>query len=78
LNAAHTSGCSWIALPSISTGSKRLDAQAMQRRGAVQEHGMLADHLVENIPDLGTLFFDKLLRLFHRGGQTLGVEPRIR
>ncbi len=22
LNAAHTSGCSWIALPSISTGSK--------------------------------------------------------
>src|SRR5712672_3749693 len=56
---------------------ERLDAQAMQRRRAVQQHGMLADHFIENIPDLGTLFFDKLLRLFHRGGQTLGVEPRI-
>ena len=56
---------------------ERLDAQAMQRRRAVQQHGMLADHLVENIPDLGTLFFDQLLRLLHRGGQTLGVKPRI-
>ena len=56
---------------------ERLDAQAMQRRRAVQQHGMLADHLVEDVPDLGTLFFDQLLGLLHRGGQTLGVEPRI-
>ena len=38
---------------------------------------MLADHLVENIPNFGTLFLDELLRLFDGGGQTLGVEPRI-
>jgi hypothetical protein len=56
---------------------ERLDAKAMQGRRAVEQHGMLADHLVQNIPDLGTLFFDELLRLLHRGGQTLGVEPRI-
>ena len=56
---------------------ERLNAEAMQRRRAVQQHRMLADHLVENIPDLGTLFFDQLLRLLHGGGQALGVEPRI-
>src|SRR6266404_908883 len=49
----------------------------MQRRRTVQQHGVLADHLVEDVPDLRTLFFDQLLRLFHRGGQALGVEPRI-
>src|ERR1700688_3751326 len=56
---------------------ERLDAEAMQRRRAVEKHGMLADHLIENVPDLGTLFFAQLLRLLHRGGQALGVEPRI-
>ena len=56
---------------------ERLNAEAMQRRRAVQQHRMLADHLVENIPDLGTLLFDELLRLLHGGGQALGVEPRI-
>ena len=56
---------------------ERLNAQAMQRRRAIEQHGMFADHLVENIPDLGTLLFDQLLRLLHRGGQTLGVKPRI-
>src|ERR1700747_1608156 len=34
---------------------ERLDAQAMQGRRAVQEHRMLADNLIENVPDLGTL-----------------------
>src|SRR5450631_3306306 len=49
----------------------------MQRRRAVQEHGMFAYHLVENIPDLGTLLLDQLLGLLDRGRQALGVEPRI-
>src|SRR5450432_3679726 len=56
---------------------ERLDAQPMQGRGAVQEHRMLADHFVQDIPDLRPLFFDQLLGLLHRGGQALGVEPRI-
>src|ERR1700742_3051202 len=38
---------------------------------------MFADNLVEDIPDLRTLFFDELLGLLHGGGKTLGVKPRI-
>ena len=56
---------------------ERLNTKPMQRRGAVEEHRMLADDLVENIPNLGLLFFDKLLRLLHGRRQALGVEPRI-
>ena len=56
---------------------ERLDAEAVQRRRAVEQHRMLADHLVENIPDFGLFLLDQLLRLLHRGRQTLGVEPRI-
>ena len=44
---------------------ERLDAQSVQRRRPVQQNRVLADHLVENIPNLGTLFFDQLLRLLH-------------
>jgi hypothetical protein len=32
-----------MALPSISVGSKRLDAEAVQRRGAVQKNRMFAE-----------------------------------
>ena len=56
---------------------ERLDAQTVQRRRAVQQHRMLADDLVEDVPDLGLLFLDQLLGLLHGGGQALGVEPRI-
>ena len=54
-----------------------LNAEAMQRRGAVEQHRVLADHLIEDIPNLGLLLLDELLRLLHRGGVALGVEPRI-
>ncbi|CEG07608.1 hypothetical protein BN961_01006 [Afipia felis] len=56
---------------------KCLDAEAVQRRRTVQEHRMLANDFVEDIPNLGTLLLDEFLRLLHGGGQTLGVEPRI-
>ena len=56
---------------------ERLDAEAMQGRRAVEHHRMLADHLVEDVPNLRLLLLDQLLGLLHRGGQTLGVEPRI-
>ena len=58
-------------------GLERLDTEAMQRRGAVEQHRMLADHLVQDVPDLGPFLLDQLLGLLHRGGQALGVEPRI-
>ncbi len=56
---------------------ERLDAEAVQRRRAVQKHRMLADHLVQDVPDLRTLLLDELLRLLHRGGEALGVEARV-
>ena len=40
-----------------------LNAEAMQRGRTIEQHGMLADDLVENVPDLGLLLFDQLLRL---------------
>ena len=49
----------------------------MQRRRAVQQHRMLADHLVEDVPNLGLLLLDQLLGLLDRRRQALGVEPRI-
>jgi hypothetical protein len=54
-----------------------LDAQTMQRRRAVEQHGMLADHLIEDVPNLRLFLFDQLLGLLHRGRETLGVQARI-
>ncbi|MGY3358104.1 hypothetical protein ACVWZK_004767 [Bradyrhizobium sp. GM0.4] len=48
-------------------GLERLDAEAMQRRCAVEQHGMLADDLVQDVPDLGPLLLDQLLGLLHGG-----------
>ena len=56
---------------------ERLDAEAVQGRRAVEQHRMLADHLIEDVPNLRLLLLDQLLRLLHRGGMALGVEPRI-
>src|SRR6185503_15452847 len=42
---------------------ERLDAEPVQRRGAVQEHRVLLDHLFEDVPDLGLLLLDHLLGL---------------
>ena len=54
-----------------------LDAQAVQRRRAVQEHRMLADHLVEDIPDFRLLLLHQLLCLLDRRGMALRVQARI-
>ena len=67
LNAAQTSGCSWIALPSISTGSNAW----MPRRCSVGARfsitGCSLMHLFEDVPDLGrsfsTIFFALLMVL---------------
>ena len=36
-------------------GLERLNAEAVQRRSAVEQHGMLANHVFENVPDDGFL-----------------------
>jgi hypothetical protein len=46
---------------------ERLDAEAVQGRRAVQQHRMLADHLFEDVPDLGTFALDQLLGGLDRG-----------
>ncbi len=43
-------------------GLERLDAEAVERRCAVQEYRMLGDHLFEDVPDLGRHRVDVLLR----------------
>ena len=42
---------------------ERLDAQAMQRRRAVQQDRVLLDDFLEDVPHLGLLLLDHLLRL---------------
>ena len=54
-----------------------LNAQPVQRRRAIQHDRMFADHLIEDVPNFRLLLFDQLLRLLDRGGEALGVEPRI-
>ena len=54
-----------------------LNAETMQRRRAVQQNRMLANDLVEDIPNLGLLLLDELLRLLDGRGIALRVEARI-
>ena len=56
---------------------ERLDAETMQRRRAVEHHRMLADHLVEDVPDFRLLLLDELLGLLDGRRQALRVETRI-
>ena len=56
---------------------ERLDAEAMQRRRAIEHDRMFADHLVEDVPDLRLFLLHQLLRLLDGGGEALGVETRI-
>ena len=58
-------------------GLERLDAETVERRRAVEHHGMLADHLVEDVPDFLALLLDPLLRLLEGHRETLGVEARV-
>ena len=55
-----------IALPSTSTGSKRLDAETVQRRRAVQQHRVVLDDLAQDVPHLGLLALDQPLRALDR------------
>ena len=62
-------------------GLERLDAEAVERRRAVQEDGMLADDFLEDVPHFRPLLLDHLLRLLDRGDETslfeLVVDERL-
>ena len=61
LNAVQTSGCSWIALPSISTGSNAWMPRRCSVGARLSSTGCSLDDLFEDVPDLGTLLLDHLL-----------------
>ena len=54
-----------------------LDAQAMQRRRAVEQHRVLADDLVEHVPDLGLLLLDQLLGLLDGRSLAERLQARV-
>src|SRR5262249_40587340 len=56
---------------------KGLNAKTVQGRSAIEQHRVLADHLVEDVPNFRLLLLDQLLGLLDRRGQTLGIEPRV-
>ena len=58
-------------------GLERLNAKTVKRRRAVEHDGVFTDHLIKDVPNFGTLFFDQFLRLFHGGGQTFGLQTRV-
>ena len=54
-----------------------LDAETVKRRRPIEHDRVLADNLVQDIPDFGLLLFDEFLRLLHGRREALGVEARI-
>ena len=54
-----------------------LDAEAVQRRRPVEQHRMLADHLLQDVPDLGPLLLDHALGGLERGGHAVEFELGI-
>ena len=56
---------------------ERLDAEAVQRGRAVQHHRVLADHLIEDVPNLRLLLLDELFRLLHRRRLPLRLQARV-
>ena len=55
---------------------ERLDAQAVQRRRAVQHHRVLLDHLFQDVPHHRRAGFDFLLRRLDGGGDAHGFQAR--
>src|SRR4051812_45282233 len=43
---------------------ERLNSHAVERRRAIEEHGMIADHLFEDVPHLIILALEHFLRAF--------------
>ncbi len=58
-------------------GLEGLDAEAVQGRRAVEQHRVLADDLVEHVPDLGLLLLDQLLGLLDGRRLAQRLQPRV-
>src|SRR5262249_16603292 len=53
---------------------KRLDAKTVQRGSAIQEHGVLANHVFKNVPHHGILLLDHFLGLLDGRAVSLRFE----
>ena len=51
-----------------------LNAETVQRGSAIEQNGMLANYVLEDVPDDGFLGFDELLGLLDRGAMAGGFE----
>ena len=70
----------WMQLDRLTLdelGLKGLDTEAMQRWCPVEQYWMLADHLLQDIPDLGTLLLHHALGRLYGGGHTVELEPGV-
>ena len=74
LNAVQTSGWSWIALPSMRTGSNAWMPRRCSVGARFSMHRVLPDDLVEDVPDLGALLLHHLLRGLDGGDVALLLE----
>src|SRR5262245_23994300 len=54
-----------------------LNAQAVERRGAVEQNRMVLDHLFEDVPDHVVVAFDHLLGLLDGRGVAFRFEPVV-
>ena len=52
-----------------------LNAHAVQRRGPIQEHGVVADHLFEDVPHLSVLPLQHLFGALNRVGMAEFLKP---
>jgi hypothetical protein len=66
LKAVQTRGATGSP-PLDQDGLERLDTQAVQGRGTVQQNGVLPDNLVQGVPHLRRLPFDHFFRALDRG-----------
>ncbi len=54
---------------------ERLDAHAMERGRPIEQHGVIANHLLQDVPDLGVLPLEHLLGALDRVGVAELLEP---
>src|SRR5205807_7394811 len=74
LNAAHTSGWIRIAFAFHQHRLERLDAEAVQRRRAVQEHGVVLDDFLQDLEHLRAFLLHDLLGSLHRLGEPFSTS----
>src|ERR1700691_3584139 len=58
-------------------GLKRLDAQTVQRGGAVEQNRMVFDDLFEDVPNHRVLLLDEFLGLLNGGAMAALLEAMI-